>query len=51
MLVHVRAGAALGEVGGRVTVARQYPLGGQQSLDAHGTARVYSGRADAHLGA
>lgn len=50
VLVQVRAVAALGEISGRVTVSRQYPLGGQQSLDAHGTPSVYSSRADAHLG-
>lgn len=50
-LVHVRPAAAVGELGGRVTVAAQYPLGGQQSFDADGAACVYPGRADAHLGA
>lgn len=51
MLVNVRPAATLGELCCRVTFAVQYPLGGQKSFNANGTARVYPGRADAHLGA
>lgn len=46
-----RTTAALGEIGGGMVLSVEYPLGGQQSLNAHGAAGVDPGRGDAHLGA
>lgn len=51
MLVQVGPVASFGELGRHVSVALQYPFGGQKSFDTDGTACVYPGRADANLGA
>ena len=43
------AAVALGEVPRQAAVALQHPLGGEQTLHAHGAPGVDAARADAHL--